>query len=124
MVNEKEVEYSGFVTPSLILDGSDTSNRGNIIDKYAKTEEQDGLLLGAWSKGIDGLIHIYLMKPAAAIINEREEWVAKQTLLKEPIITYMPLAGEKVGKPVKQKPTPQPKQKVELDPITKQFRLV
>ncbi len=124
--NNKEVKYEGFVTPSLILEGSDTSDRGNIIDKYAKTKEQDGLLCGKWSRGFeDGLIHIWLTKPVAAIINEREEWVAKSMLLKEPI-SYMPPVGAEIEglEPVKQKATPPPKKKVVLDPETKQFRLV
>ncbi|GAI02442.1 unnamed protein product, partial [marine sediment metagenome] len=29
--NNKEVTYEGFATPSLILEGSDTSDSGNII---------------------------------------------------------------------------------------------
>lgn len=123
--DNKEVDYSGFATPSLILDGSDTSDRGSIIDKYSKTEEQDGLICGAWSKGLDKLIHIYLVKPVAALCDEREGWVAKQTLLKEPI-SYMPLPGAEIetSHPPKQKATPLPKKKVVLDPETKQFRLV
>lgn len=124
--HNKEVTYEGFVTPSLILEGSDKSDSGNIIDKYAKTEEQDGLLCGKWSRGFeDGLIHILLVKPVAAICNEREEWVAKQTLLKEPI-SYMPLPGSEIEtqEPLKQKAIPKPKQRVVLDSETKQFRLV
>jgi len=124
--NNKEVEYSGFVTPSLILDKSDTDNRGNIIDKYAKIEGQDGLLCGSWSKGFeDGLIHIYLMKPVPALINEREEWVMKQMLLKEPI-SYMPPPEQGVGVTgrTKQKTPPQPKKRLVLDPETKQFRMM
>jgi len=124
--NDKEVDYSGFATPCLILDKSDTDSRGNIIDKYSKTEDQDGLLCGVWSRGFeDGLIHIYLTKPVAALCSEREEWVAKQTLLKEPI-TYLTLPGLGVetSAPVKQKAIPQPKKKLVLDPVTKQFRLI
>ena len=84
--NQEEVEYSGFVTPSFILENSDTDKRGKIIDPYAKTEKQDGLLCGNWSRGLeDGLIHIRLMEPIAVLINERKEWVDKKMLLKEPI---------------------------------------
>ncbi|GAI77510.1 unnamed protein product, partial [marine sediment metagenome] len=125
MANNKEVEYNGFATPCLILEGSDKGNRGNIIDPYAKTEEQDGLLCGEWSRGLeDGLIHIYLWKPVAALCNEREEWAAKLTSLKEPI-DYMPLPGAEVETSVsKRKPAPVPKRKVVLDPVTKQFKLI
>lgn len=122
MVNNQEVKYEGFATPSLILEGSDTSDRGRIIDPYAKTEEQDGLICGNWSRGMDGKIHIYLIKPVAAICDEREEWVAKQTLLKEPI-SYMPI-GEETLPLTKPKPTPQPKKKVVFDKETKQFRMI
>ena len=123
--NNEEVRYEGFATPSLILDGSDTSDRGSIIDKYSKTEEQDGLICGAWSKGLDKLIHIYLVKPVAALCDEREGWVAKQILLKEPI-SYMQGEGVEFEgvTPTRQKPTPLPKKRVVLDPETKQFRLV
>lgn len=121
--NNKEVEYSGFVTPSLILDGSDTKDRGSIIDTYSKTEEQDGLICGAWSRGLDKLIHIYLMKPVAAMCNEREEWVAKSMLLKEPI-SYMPLNGAEIEAPLKQKAPSPPKKQLVLDPETKQFKLI
>ncbi|GAI15176.1 unnamed protein product, partial [marine sediment metagenome] len=124
--NNKEITYEGFVTPSLILEGSDTSDSGNIIDQYAKTKEQDGLICGKWSRGFeDKLIHIWLTKPVAAIIDEREGWVAKSMLLKEPI-SYMPLNGAETEglEPVKRKATPKPKQRVVLDKETKQFRLV
>lgn len=126
MVNNKEVAYEGFITPSFILEGSDKADRGSIIDKYAKTEEQDGLLCGKWSRGFeDGLIHIWLMKPVAALCNEREEWVAKSMLLKEPI-DYMPLPeqGVETPSPSRRKVAPLPKKKVVLDPKTKQFRLI
>lgn len=125
MVNNQEVKYEGFATPSLILDGSDTSNSGRIVDPYAKTEEQDGLLCGNWSRGMDGKIHIYLVKPVAAICDEREEWVVKQTLLKEPI-SYMPPVGVEIETPTLTKPKaiPQPKKKVVFDKETKQFRMI
>jgi len=123
--NEEEITYDGFVTPSLILVSSDTLNKGMIIDKYAKTKDQDGLICGAWSRGWeDGLIHIWLTKGTAAICNEREEWVNKQVLLKTPF-DYMPPAGagaETTG--IKQKPIPSPKKKMMLDPETKQFRMM
>lgn len=124
--NNKEITYEGFATPSLILEGSDKGNTGNIIDKYAKTKEQDGLICGKWSRGFeDGLIHIWLTKPVAAIIDEREGWVAKSMLLKEPI-SYMPPAGAEIETPgqAKQKTTPLPKKKVVLDSVTKQFKLI
>ncbi len=90
---KQEVKYNGFATPCLILEGSDKVDRGNIIDRYAKTEEQDGLLCGTWSKGFeDKLIHIYLMNPVPAICDERAEWVAKKMLLKEPV-SLNPAAG-------------------------------
>ena len=122
----QEIIYEGFVTPSLILEGSDTNTKGSIIDQYAKTKDQDGLLCGKWSIGFqDGLIHIWLTKPVAAIISEREGWVMKSMLLKEPI-DYMPLPGAEIEgiKQVKRKATPPPKKRVELDPVTKQFKLI
>jgi len=80
-----EVEYDGFVTPSLILEGSEKGNKGKIIDQYAKTEDQDGLICGNWARGFeDGLIHLWLIKPVSAICDEREGWVHKKILLKEP----------------------------------------
>ena len=83
--NKAEVGYNGFATPCLVLEGSDKVDRGSIVDFYAKTNEQDGLLCGEWSKGTDKLIHIYLIKPVAAICDERVGWVAKQVLLDVPI---------------------------------------
>lgn len=122
MVDKKEIIYDGFVTPSLILEGSNINNSGNIIDPYAKTEEQDGLLYGAWSIGMDKLIHIYLMKPVAVMCDERFGWVNKKVLLKEPIpsVTYTNTEGKISNK---KSPTTKPKQKVVFDPVTKQFRL-
>lgn len=120
---EKEVEYDGFATPCLICEGSDTKNRGHIIDPYSKIEEQDGLLCGEWSRGMDGLIHIYLIKPITALINERQEWVMKKILLKEPISYIQPAGTEIETSVLKQKPTPSPKKKVVFDPVTKQFHL-
>lgn len=122
---ENNITYDGFVTPSLILVGSDTASKGMIIDKYAKTKDQDGLLCGYWSRGFeDGLIHIWLTKGTAAICNEREEWVNKRILLKEPI-SYMPFPEQEVEAPktVKQKAAPLPKKRMVLDPVSKQFRL-
>ncbi len=120
MQNE-EVIYEGFATPSLILEGSDKSDRGSIIDEYAKTEEQDGLLCGKWSKGFqDGLIHIYLVKPVAAICDERHEWAAKRTLLKEPVTLNYPITEPETGT----REPPKPKQRLVLDPETKQFRMM
>lgn len=127
METNEQVKYSGFSTPCLILEGSDKGSRGRIIDLYAKTKDQDGLILGEWSVGFeDGLIHIYLIKPVAAICDERIGWVVKQTLLKEPIDYTLPIEGEGMepSVPTKRKPIPQPKKRVELDPETKQFRLV
>jgi len=122
--NNDKITYNGFVTPCLILEGSDTSDRGNIVDPYAKTEQQDGLLCGAWSKGLDKLIHIYLVKPVAAICNEREEWVAKQMLLKEPIDYAPPPETEELSGEKNQKTSPVPKKKLVLDPDTKQFKMM
>lgn len=124
--NNQEVSYNGFATPCLILNGSDKEKRGSIIDPYAKTKEQDGLLCGEWSKGMDGLIHIYLIKPVAAICNEREEWVAKQTLLKKPISYIEGVEGqEKTQRPiVKKQGNNAPKKQLVLDSATKQFKLI
>ena len=119
------VEYSGFATPSLILDKSDKEDRGSIIDKYAKIEEQDGLICGQWSRGFeDGLIHIYLVKPVAAFCDERKEWVAKQTLLKEHIDYAPPVGAEMVSSETRRKAIPTPKKRLVLDPETKQFRMI
>lgn len=127
MEENNNVKYSGFATPSLILEGSDKSDRGYIIDPYAKTEDKGGLICGEWSKGFnDGLIHIYLVKPVAALCDEREGWVDKQTLLKEPISCEVPVGTEVEGT-IQQsirEPTPQPKKRLVLDPETKQFRLI
>ena len=91
-----EVEYDGFVTPSLILEGSNKSDKGRIIDQYAKTEDQDGLICGNWARGFeDGLIHIWLIKPVAAICDEREGWVHKKILLKEPIVLSLGIGDSK-----------------------------
>jgi len=123
--NNEEVIYDGFSTPSLILESSDKTDRGSVIDQYAKTKEQDGLLCGKWAKGMeDGLIHVWLIKPVAAICDEREEWVAKMML--KPPIDYMPKEGAVIetSKPMRErKATPAPKRKVVLDPVTKQFHL-
>lgn len=125
MENNQEVKYDGFLTPSLILVGSDKGicNRGHIIDPYAKTKEQDGLLCGEWSRGFkDGLIHIYLIEPVSAIINKRQEWIMKKMLLKEPVSSITP--GNIEGETPSIKTTiPKPKQKVVYDPVTKQFHL-
>ncbi len=100
-----EVKYEGFVTPCFVLEGSNKSDvdKGKIIDPYAKTAEQDGLICGFWSIGFeDKLVHLQLTKPVPAFCDERERWVAKSMLLKEPI-NYMegvayPLGGHKVVK--------------------------
>ena len=90
----EEVTYEGFVTPSLILEGSDKTNKGSIIDPYAKTKDQDGLICGYWTRGFqDGLIHLWLVKPVAAICDERQGWINKSMLLKTPIEYFVETNG-------------------------------
>ena len=107
---EEQAEYDGFATPSLVLEGSDNDKikSGLVIDRYAKTKEQDGLMCGWWTIGLeDNLIHISLTKPVAAICDEREEWAAKMTWLKKPI-DYMEGAAQPLSsqRTAKQQPIP------------------
>ena len=119
--NQEVIHYDGFATPSFILEGSDTKAEGSIIDKYSKTNGSNGLICGGWSRDLyDGLIHIWLEKPIPALINERDEWIAKQMLLSdEEILEYKntPITN------IKSQKVATPKQKLVLDPITKQFHL-
>lgn len=118
-------KYEGFATPSLILVNSDKGSSGSIIDPYSRTDEQDGLICGYWSKGIDDcLIHIYLVKPVAALCDERQEWVAKQTLLKEPIISTVIIDEQSITNQTKHKPNNLPKRNMILDSETGQFRMM
>lgn len=105
---ECPVEYEGFATPCLILTGSDDAKitRGDIVDPYAKTAEQDGLMCGVWARGLeDELIHLYLISPVAAICEERAEWAAAKTWIRKPI-DYMEGVFDDVGskKSVKKQP--------------------
>ena len=129
MVEEakNEVEYDGFATPCFICVGSDTSNKGDIIDPYAKLPEGSRLKVGMWSKGWqDNLIHVYLLKPNEELMNERQEWIDKKLLLSEEQIEEynqtprpeLPLNEEH------EKHISTPKKKVVLDPETKQFKLI
>jgi len=122
-MTENNIEYSGFVTPCLILDRSDKADKGMIVDFYAKTEDKQPLICGSWSKGMDGLIHIYLMKPVPAMCDERFGWVAKQMLLEKPI-AYMEGVDEegRIQRPISKQTIP--KKQVKYDPIAKQFRMM
>lgn len=119
------VEYDGFATPSFICEGSDIEKRGSIYDEYSTLPNGSKLVVGQWSRGFqDSLIHIWLIKPVTVLCDERKEWAASKTLLKEPINYSSPLTAEIVTiNEIKSKHIPQ-KKKMVLDPETKQFRLI
>lgn len=114
-------EYNGFATPSFICEGSDTDSSGDVYDQYSTMEDGSKLVVGKWTKGFqDGLIHIWLIKPVTTLCEERQEWAAEKTLLREPI--DYPILQE--TRAVKPKPVVTPKKQVVYDHKTKQFRML
>ena len=131
VISGEKVEYSyysGFATPTLLLEGSDTKEKGYIIDTESSITAKDaqGLMCGWWNKGWnDDLIHLCLCKPIAAICDERQAWINQQTFLKEPISMDYSASDTPEENPRERKPhLPTRKRKLELDPETKQFRMV
>lgn len=120
----EDKEYSGTSTPSLVLEDSDHSNFGLVKDTEGNITWRpgEGLIVGQWSKSpIDNCYHLWLEKSVDVMCDERLLWWMR--VITEREAREQPIQIED-GTIKRNKYIHIPKQKMVLDPETKQFRLI